>query len=356
MTRRDNNFDVLRLVAALLVMVSHSYVLAQLPIPGVANRHLEPFAHLTGDTLGAVGVSIFFGLSGFLIAGSWQTAPRLRTFFAKRALRLMPAVVVAGVVTAFVLGPIVTHASLGAYFGDSDPYLYVLKSATLAVHNMHLPLVFDINDLPYEVNGSLWTLPVEAGCYVLAALLGAVMLLRRPRALLGLAALLILITTPIVDAGHLLKELRGNAGITFDIVVLLRLVAQFVGGLALWSLRDRLPLRWWPLAGLAVVWAATWHTGWEAAAAIPLIGYGVLVLGHRTPRWIGVLTRRGDVSYGLYIYAFPVQQLVGQLWHPPAGLMTLEALPITYALAFVSWRLVEAPALALKRRLPRLGT
>ena len=348
---RQNTFDLLRLVAALLVLVSHSYVLSQAPIPGVANRHVEPFAHLTGDTLGAIGVSIFFGLSGFLIAGSWVAAPRFGTFFAKRALRLLPAVIVAGFLTAFVLGPIVTHDTLGTYFTDGRPYAYVLKSSTLFVHGMELPRVFDINELPFEVNGSLWTLPVEAGCYVLAAILGAVALLRRPWALFALAALLVITTTPIVDAGHLLKDLRGNAGVTFDIEIVLRLVAQFVLGMALWSVRDRLALRWWPLALLLVPWIAAWHTSWEGAAAIPLVGYGVLALGHRLPLGLNVLTKPGDVSYGLYIYAFPVQQTVEQLWHPSAGGMSLLAFPITYALAFASWRLVEAPALTLKRRL-----
>jgi len=108
-------------------------------------------------------------------------------------------------------------------------------------------------------------------------------------------------------------------------------------------------------AGDRVLWVAAFGTQWVRAAAMIAIPYLVLILAYRTPRSISVITRPGDLSYGIYVYSFPAQQVAAYAFGPklgPLGMLGVVALPV-YGLAFLSWRLIEAPALRLKPRARR---
>ena len=339
---RENNFDVLRLVAATLVLVSHCY-----PLTGSA----EPFAELAGWTLGEVGVVMFFAMSGFLIAKSWSDQPQLLPFSVKRGLRLLPALVVAVAVTSFVVGPLFTTLPLDSYLTDEQPWLYTLRSSVLVTFSGTLPGVFEGNVYPDAVNGSLWTLPVEACAYVMAAGLGLLGLLRRSGPLLAACAFVMFLASkwsPLAPEG-------GDTTAGGNLGIVLELVATFLLGSLLYSLRGRLRLSWLALAALTVLWVVTWQTAWGGLTGIVAIGYGVLVLAFRTPAVLRRVTAPGDVSYGIYVYAFPVQQSAAALWGPglEPGVMLMLAFPVTYALALLSWRAVERPALRLKRVVAR---
>jgi peptidoglycan/LPS O-acetylase OafA/YrhL len=334
---RRNNFDVLRLVAASLVLFSHSYALT---------ANAEPFAGVSGWTLGEVGVVMFFAMSGFLIAKSWSDQPRLFPFAVKRGLRLLPALVVAVSVTVFVIGPLFTTLPLGSYFADPVTWLYLVRCSLLITFFGTLPGVFEDNPYPDAVNGSLWTLPVEACCYALAAALGTIGLLRRSAVLAAFSCVLVLSVTPLSPLST--APAGGTTGGNLPLVIMLG--ATFVLGALAHSVRARLHLSWIIFVALMVLWIATWGGDWAMATGVLAIAFAVLVLAFRTPAWLRRLTAPGDVSYGIYVYAFPVQQSVAAIWpsvHPL--LMFAIAFPVTYGLAFVSWRLIERPALALKR-------
>jgi peptidoglycan/LPS O-acetylase OafA/YrhL len=334
---RRNNFDVLRLLAASLVLFSHSYALT---------ASTEPFADVSGWTLGEVGVVMFFAMSGFLIAKSWSDQPRLIPFAVKRALRLLPALFVAVSVTVFVVGPLFTTLPLSTYFTDPTPWVYWVRSSLLITIRGTLPGVFETNPFPDAVNGSLWTLPVEACCYGMAALFGLLGLLRRSRVLAAFGFLLLLGVSPLSPLSN--APAGGTTGGNLSLVVMLG--ATFVLGNLAYSLRSRLHLSWIALAVITVLWVVTWRGDWTRAAGVLAIAFAVLVFAFRTPAWLRRLTAPGDVSYGIYVYAFPVQQSVAAIWpgiHPLV--MFAIAFPVTYGLAFLSWRLVERPALALKR-------
>ena len=334
---RRNNFDVLRLLAASLVLFSHSYALT---------ASTEPFADVSGWTLGEVGVVMFFAMSGFLIAKSWSDQPRLVPFAVKRALRLLPALFVAVSVTVFVVGPLFTTLPLGTYFTDPTTWVYWVRSSLLITIRGTLPGVFETNPFPDAVNGSLWTLPVEACCYAMAAAFGVLGLLRRSRVLAAFGFLLLLGVSPLSPLSN--APAGGTTGGNLSLVVMLG--ATFVLGNLAYSLRSRLHLSWILLAVLTVLWVVTWSGDWTRAVGVLAIAFAVLVFAFRTPAWLRRLTAPGDVSYGIYVYAFPVQQSVAAIWpgiHPLV--MFAIAFPVTYALAFLSWRLVERPALALKR-------
>jgi peptidoglycan/LPS O-acetylase OafA/YrhL len=334
---RRNNFDVLRLLAASFVLYSHSYALT---------AHGEPFGDVSGWSFGQVGVVMFFAMSGFLIAKSWSEQPHLAPFVVKRGLRLIPALVVAVSVTVFVVGPLFTVLPLSSYFADPTTWFYLVRCSFLITIFGRLPGVFATNPYPDAVNGSLWTLPVEACCYAMVAALGILGLLRRSRLLLAFAILLVLCVTPLSPMS--LAPAGGTTSGNLPLVVVL--VATFALGTLAYSLRARLHLSWTIAAVLMTLWIVTWGGGWAKATGILAISFAVLVLAFRTPARLRRLTAHGDVSYGIYIYAFPVQQSVAAIWGGiDPLLMTAVAFPVTYGLAFLSWRLVERPALALKR-------
>ena len=235
--RRGNNFDVLRLLAASLVLFSHSYALTD---------NAEPFAEISGWTFGEVGVVMFFAMSGFLIAKSWSDRPQLVPFAVKRALRILPALVVAVSVTVFVIGPLFTTLPLSSYFSDPVTWLYLVRCSLLITFFGTLPGVFEDNPYPDAVNGSLWTLPVEACCYAMAAMLGTLGLLRRSAVLGAFGFLLILFVTPLSPFSD--APAGGTTGGNLTLVIMLG--ATFVLGSLAYSVRARLHLSWAIVVGL----------------------------------------------------------------------------------------------------------
>jgi peptidoglycan/LPS O-acetylase OafA/YrhL len=182
---RHNNFDVLRLVAAISVMFSHAFLIAE-----GTQRH-EPLIVLTGNQaiLGLCGVFVFFAISGFLVTQSFEETGDPLQFLAKRALRIFPGLFVALLLSAFVLAPIVSTLEPGAYFRRAELYQYVLSNILLSQRVHELPGVrFVANSVGLEINGSMWTLRWEFLMYLMVLVLGAMRLLCLP-VMLGLLAL-----------------------------------------------------------------------------------------------------------------------------------------------------------------------
>jgi peptidoglycan/LPS O-acetylase OafA/YrhL len=335
---------VLRLGAATLVLVSHSYALT---------GHGEP--RLGRTTLGVMGVEVFFAISGFLVTSSWLARPRAGTFALKRALRILPALALTVVLTAYVLGPLVSARPAGVYLGSSAPASYVADNL-IAVSTggaggdlaYRLPGVFATNPTSV-VNGSLWTLPVEIRAYLLVLLL-------------GVAGLLLRRLWPVVAAGLVLLALPASAAGWSGVGRIVEwrdshpdplLLAIFGVAALLCAYRERVPLRpWLAAAALVVCVAGTWALESNLLVALS-VPYLVIYAAYEAPRGLRRLTRPGDVSYGLYLLAFPVGQtvlhLAGRDALAPPALLAI-AFPVTYLLALLSWRVVERPALSLKPR------
>jgi peptidoglycan/LPS O-acetylase OafA/YrhL len=339
---RANNFDLLRLVAASMVLVSHSFTLS---------GHADPFIPILGNSLGALGLETFFAISGFLVAKSWFTDPRLKAFVLKRAVRIMPGLIVAAAITAFVIGLLFTDLGPGRYLTDSGTYEFVAKNWSLFAINLYLPGVFESNVYPAAVNGSMWTLPLEACAYALIAALGVLGLLRRPQVSLTALAVLLVITSPYAGLDLNVSSVPGGVdGGKFELG--LQIIAIFLTSTSLYLYRDRIPLH--PLLFIAAVGAYFVSRDSDVFKTVTIltIPYVVLFLAYWRPSPLAkALTRPGDLSYGIYIYAFPIQQSIAHLRGGafPAVAMIALAFPITYLVAFASWRLVERPALRLKQ-------
>jgi peptidoglycan/LPS O-acetylase OafA/YrhL len=332
MNARDNNFDALRLIAAACVIFSHCFLIAE-----GSDAH-EPLILITGrqSILGLAGVFVFFTISGFLVTQSFEATGSQLRFLAKRALRIFPGLFAALVVAAFALGPLVTTLPLGAYFRRPEIYGYVVGNAILDIGIHELPgVMFVDNPVGLEVNGSLWSLRYEFMMYLMVLGLGALGLLRLP-VLLGLLALGLACLQ--VDA----LDVLGTWG---------WLLAFFAIGMVLYKLRDsRIFDR--RLAALALAGLALSVPLRQFIPLFPLFG-GYLAIYLALDRRLPVVpaTRFGDLSYGLYIYGWPVTAMV---MHAGGGLawwqLFLLSLPLTLGAAWLSWHFVEEPFLRLKSR------
>jgi peptidoglycan/LPS O-acetylase OafA/YrhL len=252
--------------------------------------------------------------------------------------------------TTLVMGVVVTDVPLTSYLTSLSTWRYPLERALVFSTRPDLPGVFTTNPYGTPVNGSLWTLPVEVTAYGATLLLGITGVLARRRVLVLLATLAlfavqeaILSSTPGLGAaapGNVLHWLV-HFGIFYAVGALLFLYREYV------------PLSFAAAAVALVVWVASFDTGALTVVSQLTLPYVVLVLGYRGPAAVDRVMRRiGDISYGTYIYAFPVQQAIihYHLGIGP-GWLIAATVPITYACAFLSWRLVERPALRLRRRL-----
>lgn len=307
---KAGNLNHLRLLAAAAVIVSHAWPLAS--GPGTA----EPLKALTGHSLGGWAVALFFFLSGLLI--SLSAARRsFAAFWLARARRILPGLAVALLVTL-----IIAKAS-GSTATPTEAVAYVLRGLTLFSLEHNLPGAFAANPYPEAVNGPLWSLSHEVMAYAICQFLVVMGAMRKP---VGLAVVL----------GASWMMWAAEPFLPSRLATFAPLWLAFALGMATARLAVRLKLS----PGLALGLALAAPLGWPFA--VLALGYAALVLALRLP----ALPRGGDWSYGVYIYGWPVAQLLVHLM-PGLSPVALAAasLAATLPLAAASWWLVESPAL-----------
>ncbi|HVA12553.1 MAG TPA: acyltransferase [Stellaceae bacterium] len=339
---RHNNFDALRLVAAIGVIFSHAFLI------GEGRQDNEPLMRLTGGQtiLGVVGVFVFFTISGFLVTQSFEATRSATRFALKRALRIYPGLLACLLVSGFVLGPLASSLAPGAYFRDGGAYAYVVSNFTMVSPTRSLPGVwFTRWGAGGVVDGPLWTLPCELAMYVMVLALGVL----RALDLRVIGALIALGMAAIWFDTASSEYFAGSA---------LWLLAFFASGMALYRLRNSAILDG-RLALLACAGLALSVPLKAFILLFPLFGSYLVIYLAFAP-WLKPFpaARFGDLSYGLYIYGWPVEQTLVRL---NGGAMSweklfAEALPIAAAIAFLSWHLVEKRALRFKPQAPRRTT
>ncbi len=333
-----NNFDAVRLFAALSVLVSHQFALSGLPEPGIPQVH----------SLGGLGVLIFFSVSGYLVAQSWTADPNVLRFAVRRLLRIWPGLAVVILLALLVWGPLLTFLPTKEYFRHmwTRDYLNNLRFVLRDI----LPVRLEGNALPLAVNGSLWTIPLELKCYVALGLLGVAGLLRSRWWVLLLTAALLIRYAVIEQRGDALADAWAW---TVEQRFLLEFGLFFAAGVLLHYVDLGSPRRKLLLVG------AGWLLGVAAfAAARPFLGMWfllpitVIAFGTASLPCVRGAGRFGDLSYGLYIYAFPVQQTLIWLYGSKLPWMAVFALVLatTAMFAAASWHLVEKRALRFKPR------
>jgi len=331
---RSNSLNAIRLVLASMVIVSHSW-----PLTG---RGVDPLAG--AQSLGGWAVFGFFGLSGYLITRSRMSGQPATHYYVARFLRIYPGFLVCILVTAFVFAPLAVALGSGGEYTINEGFKYLWGSVLLHPPVIGHPWVGTTLSgavFPDVWNGSLWTLIWEAGCYVA---IGVAVSIFRRRQLVGTFVGASFVTSTVLSylaQVHIL-ELPGF------MVGVFPMVAAFFAGALLFLYADKIPVVPATIASVLIIWALTFTPMAVVFAPLPL-ALVLMVLGS-VLKWDKVGSKY-DLSYGVYIYGFPVQQLlalvfpVGGFWHV---LYILACLACVAPLAWASFRFVENPALKLK--------
>jgi peptidoglycan/LPS O-acetylase OafA/YrhL len=333
---RQNNFNLLRLVLALLVMVAHAPELLD------GDRHRELLTQLFHTlSFGELAVNGFFLLSGYLIVQSWDHAPDPVLFLRKRVLRIYPGFIVASLVSVYLVGPL--GAEPARYFAELST-----AKVLLALPILHAPMIPPVFDgMPYaRVNGSMWTIAREFVCYLAVLALGLTIGLRNRRVWLALACTGF--AAWLYAAYGLPMRWTVQMILTEPVV---RLGSLFLAGGCFYLYRDsyRFTAR-----GAVIAIAALLPLMFSRQLAQPGLalfgGYLLFYFAMRPMRWTGAFNRLPDISYGIYLYGWPVQMLL--LWylpgHSPWILLALAIL-VVVPVATLSWYAVEQPMLKLKK-------
>ncbi|MFC7300107.1 acyltransferase family protein [Herminiimonas aquatilis] len=328
----DNNFLILRLVAASLVVYGHSFALAA-PCASCIDMFGTLFRYrYSGD----IGLHIFFIISGFLVTASFCNRSSLIEFMKARLLRIYPALMVCSVLM-ILLGAVLTTYDQSSYWSSSETWRFWYLNFTLRGIAFDLPGVFQ--ELKFKaMNGSLWSLAVELRLYFIVAIFGLLGAFRSRR-----------ITNIVLIAIVFLAVLKPQWIFFFSKAPEnLRVAGFFLLGSLAYMNRSLIPMRWALLVVSVAIAAITFGTVlFEWFAGVTLC-YGVFLIAFARKIQLPAILK--DYSYGIYLYAWPIQQLIAlnaPEWGPYA--MFSLALPIAWALGAASWFLIEKTAMRLKR-------
>lgn len=348
--RFSNNFDFLRFFGAFLVIFSHSFVLTS------GNNYGEPLFYITGIlTLGGFGLLIFFLISGFLIAQSWDMHPLPIQFLWNRLLRIVPGLIGVAVVTIFVIGPLVTNYPLIDYFKSPMTLNYISVVTVFNINNnLYLPGVFVSNPFPNAINGSLWILPTLFQLYILMVVVGLIGILKKKKIVIFLTLLLILgyLCNRISYLTFIQPFLKSIHYVTFTQFLALDSSAAlfFVIGVVYYFYKDLIKYDLKIAIILAFIWILSFKTILFDIVSFICLPYLILYVAHAKLPPLNMAGKYGDFSYGLYIYAFPIQQTIVHFFKGiSVAEMFLLTISIVIPLSFLSLKLIEINALKLKK-------
>lgn len=332
---RKNSYDALRLLAAILVIFSHSFAVTGHDQLGIGQV-----------SFGAFGVWVFFILSGYLISKSWDQYPRFNIFFAKRALRIFPGLIVALLFTVITIGFFFTTLNTGEYFLKQETWSY-FNNIFLYNTVSTLPGAFENNLYPNVVNGSLWTLAYEFTMYVLIALIGVFKVYKKVKPIYIWAGFLLL-SLLIAIFG---KEIFSLSLFYLSMNEIIILGLLFFSGVMMYKYQNIIALKtsYGVVALILFIALSYLLPSYTPIFGATLLTYAIFSIG-KIP-FFSFVGKYGDFSYGLYIYSFPIQQMIAAATHTTSiGKMFIASLILTLVIAVLSWHLVESKALKLKSK------
>ncbi|MBO9200129.1 MULTISPECIES: acyltransferase family protein [Niastella] len=330
--RKNNNFGALRHLATLTVFISHTY--------GISGIGYEPLGLLTGNryVLSAFGLNLFFCMSGFLVCHSLITSPSIKQYLLNRFLRIWPAYAVNVLFCILFIGIPFTTLPVLDFLSNPQTRFFLLKNISLIGSTFTLPGVIN-NE---AINSSAWTIPVEFRLYFVLLLMYLVFKLRFNQMML-----LLLITLWLAQL--VIPVSWQHAAFKPHVLYSINLGLHFLTGACFYLYKDSIPLKLSIWFILFACWLAIhiWLPAYWARTEQPFWTYTIMWMAFR---WYRVPFMKTDISYGVYLYAIPIQLIIlltiGQSFSFPVFL--LFSLVCTVALALLSWYLIEKKALSLK--------
>lgn len=342
--RAENNFDLIRLVAAIMVVITHSYSLS-----GRGENDFVSQVTLGAMQFSHLGVAVFFTISGYLITQSAQLSKSWKAYLWRRILRIFPGLVVVLLLSTFVLGPLLTNLPLKEYFTNVKTYAH-LGSVSLYALSPKLPGVFSTNPR-YSVNGSLWTLCYEFSLYLITLAFLCVGICKKRNVLLGLWFLMLLLRI-YVGENYYTYSYSTFWLLGLNITYFFEWSFYFLSGVIVYLFKDKFqPNAYWVLSLLTLYIIGIILRNEMVLRVLNylLVPSAVFYLSFLKGK-TNEAGKYGDFSYGFYIYAFPVQQSLIYFTHNSLSLETFFVLSVvvTFPFAFLSWHLVEKRFLAYK--------
>ncbi|MCA7902846.1 acyltransferase [Burkholderia cepacia] len=336
--RGQNNLDLIRLLAAIGVMFGHSFYIQ--PAQG---RH-EPIARLIGiEYSGSLAVYTFFLISGMLVTNSFIRQQSTFRFAAHRIARVFPGLIVCVFISAYALYPMFSNLTVSEVIASKDSAQYFARGITFYPDILYtLPHIFENAPLKNSVNGSLWTIPVELKCYLIVLLAGCIGLLRSKFSS----------TVFIATCGAFLGWMIFNGSpysFLHDYVTKapdysFYPVVFFLIGMLLYSMRETITIDGRLGIALIALYALFAHSMVGSVLFYVAFVYGVLCIAADTR--ISALRPKSDYSYGVYLWAFPIQQIFASLYPKMDNLLGLMlSIPVTLVMAALSWHLIERPCI-----------
>jgi peptidoglycan/LPS O-acetylase OafA/YrhL len=323
--KENNNLDIFRVVAAFMVIYGHAYAL--LPVEGqrdIVGRLL------VFDYSGSLAVKIFFFLSGLVVTNSLIEKKDIRQFVISRVFRLWPALVVVLAAWAFILGPIFSINSFQEYFSDSAVYEYFFRGLVMDIR-YDLPGVFQRNAFK-SANGSLWSIPFEVYAYIVLVAIFLLHIINSKR--LSVIIFLVILIDPVIGNKLLFTWLPQNFEITL-------LAPCFALGSLFALFKDKIEIH---IAGFASVWILYLLfkiSAYNFYFFYVAIFYSIIFVSSRV--WTLKFKPTSDISYGVYLWGWPVQQVMAQ-YFPDHGIRfnQISSIIISASLGYISWRLIES--------------
>ncbi|KXI26825.1 acyltransferase family protein [Paraglaciecola hydrolytica] len=334
---RNNNFNLVRFIASIMVLVSHSFVIV------TGSKYSEPLRVSLNMTWGSIAVDVFFISSGFLIYNSFQRKKSLLSFTWARIVRIYPALFFCVIFTVFAIGIVSSELPPDNYLLSNQVYVYLIKNILLITGiEYQLPGVFLNTPLNNMVNGSLWTLPYELLMYLLLALFLISLKLINSNSNIPL---FLLITVIILATVNICIHLTPNLSSS-----LIKLTFFFFCGATYCAYANKVKLSFrYFILSLVVIIITAFNKDIFVFGYFIFLPYVIFYLAYIPSGFILNFNKLGDYSYGLYLYAFPIQQIiVFQIPNITISQMIVYSFICTLVLAILSWQLIEKRALKMK--------
>jgi peptidoglycan/LPS O-acetylase OafA/YrhL len=330
-SNNSNSFSLLRLIAALLVVLSHSCLF-------VDENFLKTVRLWSNYELGQHAVNAFFSISGLLICQSYYRSVSSKTYIISRILRIYPALVCSSIVVGWLFGALTSSLTLSDYFSEAKNLYYPI-GVLLYFNKAELTGAFHWPPYPSEVNSPLWTIKYEIACYI-CLMIGLRLKLLEQRIILMMT--IVLVGCILVYANMSLRPAHWSETFRFGLAFLI--------GVAAYQYRYLIVLRRRHVVILAMLCVILSKTVFGPITAIFFVAYASYFLASGGIPFLSRLCNEWDISFGIYIYSWPIQKIISM--HFGSRLTVIEhaalSLAVTLPFAILSWIVIEKPALRLK--------